>query len=243
VRGQLPHWLSWESDSVLTGTPPTSANKEPYKLPISLAASYSAFGMSHLIQSQLDLDIRSPGSGVGDLSLSLRSTSSLQSMSTAPPLDHGMDAYLDDDDDDMMYVSQRQFSSETNTPPSGITPSMANPNQLLYVSSQSLQNSPLRQSPIVPTPPPSGSALVNTSLQTLTPTLSPESLQFNHQILGANPSQPTSAPQKPIGGGQRSQVQLSLQIPPQQSHDPASSGGGGQQHLRLLFGLVVQTPC
>ena len=232
VRGQLPPWLSWESDSVLTGTPPAAADEEAHKFPIPVTASYSAFGMSHVINSQLDLDIRPPGSTVGDLSSSVRSASNLRSVSTAPPFDPGMEAYLDDDDDDMTYVGQHQFSSETNTPPSGITPSTTNPNQLLYVPSQSLQNSPLRQSPMGPTPPPTGPALLNTSLQTLTPTLSPASLQFNQPVIGTTPGQPTSAPQTPLGRP-RSQLQLSVQIPPQQSHDSLPSGGGGQQHLRF----------
>src|SRR5271170_5487646 len=131
VRGQLPSWLNWESDSVLIGTPPASGDEEPYKVPISVTASYSAFGMSHVIDSRLELDVHSPGSGAGELS-SLRSGSTLQSASSTAPFDLGMEAYLDDDDDDMMYVHQHQFSSETNTPPSTIMPSMANPNQLLY---------------------------------------------------------------------------------------------------------------
>ena len=214
MRGQLPSWLNWESESVLVGTPPVSGDEEAYKVPISVSASYSAFGMSHVIESRLDLDIRSPGSGLGELS-SLRS-GTLQSASSTAPFDTGMEAYLDDDDDDMMYVSQHQFSSETNTPPSAITPSTANPNQLLYVPSQSLQNSPLKQSPMGPTPPPSGPGLINTSLQTLTPTLSPASLQFNQHGLGTTPRQPASAPQTPLGGPPSHQ--LSLQIPPQ-SHD------------------------
>jgi hypothetical protein len=226
VRGQLPSWLNWESESVLVGTPPASGDEEAYKVPISVSASYSAFGMSHVIESRLDLDIRSPGSGLGQLS-SLRS-GNLQSASTTAPFDTGMEAYLDDDDDDMMYVSQHQFSSETNTPPSAITPSMANPNQLLYVPSQSLQNSPLKQSPMGPTPPPSGPGLINTSLQTLTPTLSPASLQFNQHGLGTTPRQPTSAPQTPLGGPPSQQ--LSLQIP-SQSHD--SSGQQSQPNLRF----------
>src|SRR5271154_2093448 len=214
VRGQLPSWLNWESESVLVGTPPVSDDEEAYKVQISVSASYSAFGMSHVIDSRLDLDIRSPGSGLGELS-SLRS-GNLQSASSTAPFDTGMEAYLDDDDDDMMYVSQHQFSSETNTPPSAITPSMANPNQLLYVPSQSLQNSPLKQSPMGPTPPSSGPGLINTSLQTLTPTLSPTSLQFNQHGLATTPHQPPPAPQTPLGGPPSQQ--LTLQIPPQ-SHD------------------------
>src|SRR5271170_3095776 len=102
VRGQLPSWLTWESDSVLVGTPPAPGDEEAYKVPISVSASYSAFGMSHVIESRLDLDIRSSGSGLGELS-SLRS-GNLQSASTTAPFDTAMEAYLDDDDDDMLYV-------------------------------------------------------------------------------------------------------------------------------------------
>lgn len=241
VRGQLPSWLNWESESVLVGTPPPPADEEAYKVPISVTASYSAFGMSHVIESRLDLDIRSPGSGVGDLSSSLRSASALHSASTTAPFDAGMEGYLDDDDDDMMYVSQHQFSSETNTPPSGLAPSMANSNQLLYVPSQSLQNSPLKQSPMGPTPPPSGPGLINTSLQTLTPTLSPASLQFNQHVVGNTPRQATSAPQTPLGGPPS---QLSLQIPPHQSHDslPGGSGGVPQSQQSLRFNMTDVQP-
>lgn len=218
----------------MAGTPPAPSDEESYKVSISVSASYSAFGMSHVIDSRLDLDVRAPGSGVGELS-SLRSASTLQSASTTAPFDAGMEQYLDDDDDDMMYVSQHHFSSETNTPPSAITPSMANPNQLLYVPSQSLQNSPLKQSPMGPTPPPSGPGLINTSLQTLTPTLSPASLQFNQHVVGTTPRQPTSAPQTPLGGPPS---QLSLQIPPQSRDSLPSLGGGDggqqpQQNLRF----------
>ena len=53
----------------------------------------------------LDLDIRPPGSGIGDLASSLRSVSNLQSTSLGPGMEGSMEAYLDDDDDDMGYLA------------------------------------------------------------------------------------------------------------------------------------------
>lgn len=177
--------------------------------------------MSHIIESRLELDIRSPGSGAGDLVTSLQSATALQ-----PPtagnigVDSAMESYLDDDDDDdLMYLSgQNQFSSENTTPPSGVTAPLANP--LFYVPSQSLQNSPLKHSPIGPTPPPSGPMLSNmASMNSLTPTLSPTSLQFNQAtVVGSTPRQPTSAPQTPVGDAPS---HLSLQIH-RQAHDVSS---------------------
>ena len=213
IRGPIPSWLGWESDSVLVGTPPAGTDEEGYRVPINLTASYNAFGMSHFIESQLVLDVLSPGSGTGDLASSLRSISNVQSASFGPGMEGGMESYLDDDDDDMGYVaSQNPFSSETNTPPSA---TMANPNQLLYVPSQSLQNSPLKHSSLGPTTPPSGPSHSSISMNPLTPTLSPASLQYNQHIVGTTHRQPKSAPQTPRAGPPS---QLSLQIP-HQSHD------------------------
>lgn len=222
VRGQLPSWLRFESESVIAGTPPPANEDESYTVPIALSANYSAFGMSHVIESRLELDIRSPNSGVGDLASSLRGISNVQASSSGNPgVEGGMDSYIDDDDDDMMYLSgQNAFSSENNTPPSAITPSMTNPNQLLYVPSQSLQNSPMKQTSVGPTPPTSAAPLSAMSLnapQPLTPTLSPASTQFNQHVVPSS-RQPSSAPQTPHAG---TPSQLSLQIP-QHTHDMSS---------------------
>jgi hypothetical protein len=251
TRGQLTSWLSWENDSVLAGTPPPSNEDDGYKVPITVTASYSAFGMSHVIESRLELEIISPGSGAAELASSLRSVSNAHSAGGGNTMDPGLEAYLDDDDDDMMFMSGgNPFSSENNTPPSAITPSIANPNQLLYVPSQSLQNSlqnsPLKQSPMGPTPSPSGPSLPNSAINPLTPTMSPASLQFSQHVVGSTPRQPSSAPQTPIGGPPS---QLSLQIPSQShentgppnqpgpfrySHDPQSSMMYSlQNHMRL----------
>lgn len=209
----------WESDSLLAGTPPVPRDDEGYKVLITLSATYNAFGMSHVIESRLELDIQSPGSSVNNLASSFRSTSNVQSASMGSGLEGGMESYLDDEDDDMAYIGgQNPFASETNTPPSAIAPSMANPNQLFYVPSQSLQNSPLKQGPLGSTPPPPGPSLSNMSLNPLTPTLSPASLQYNQHVVGSTPRQPTSAPQTPIGGPPS---QLSLQIP-QHTQDSSS---------------------
>jgi hypothetical protein len=219
--GQLPPWLGWESDSVLVGTPPTPDDGEDYKVPIALTAKYNAFGMSHTIDSRLELDIRS-GSETGDLASSLQSVANLQSTSLGRGMEGGLEAYLDD----MGYLAgQNPFSSETNTPPSAITPSMANPNHLLYVPSQSLQNPPLKQGPLAPTPPPSGPSFANMSINPLTPTLSPASLQYNPHVVGSTPHQSTSGPQTPLGGPPS---QLSLQIP-HQTHD-----SNQQNNLRFM---------
>jgi hypothetical protein len=208
VRGQLPSWLNWESDASLVGTPPPADGDEGYVIPVTLTASYTAFGMSHVIESRLELDIRPPGSGISDLASSLRNISSMH-QSAMSGLEGSMEAYLDDDDDDMAYVAQHHFSSETNTPPSGITPTMANPNQLLYVPSQSLQNSPLKHAPIGHTPPPTGASV---PVNPLTPSLSPASLQYSQHVVGSTPRHPASAPQTPIGGPPS---HLSVQIPSQ----------------------------
>jgi hypothetical protein len=234
TTGQLPPWLNWESDSLLAGTPPIPNDGEAYKVPITLTASYSAFGMSHVIESRLELDIRSPGSAVGDTGSSLRSSSNIQSGSENPGLEGGLESYLDDDDDDTTFISgQNAFSSETTTPPSAITPSMANPNQLLYVPSQSLQNSPLKQSPINQTPPSSGPSLGATSFNPLTPTLSPATLQFNQK---ATPRQSTSAPHTPLGGPPS---QLTLQIP-RQTHEVSSLSVAANQQRNMRFMNDIQ---
>ena len=219
VGGQLPHWLSWESESALAGTPPAPSDEEGYKVSIPLTATYNAFGMSHVIESRLDLDIKSPGSGGGDLSSSTRPVANVQSISMGPGtedgMEGGMESFLDDEDDEMGYLGgQHPFSSDAKTPPSAVTPSIANANQLLYVPSHSLQNSPLKQSPPGLTPPPSLSHS-NVSTNPLTPNLSPRSLQFNQHI-GSTPRQPASAPQSPLGG---TPSQLSLRIP-HQIYDP-----------------------
>jgi hypothetical protein len=107
---------------------------------------------------------------------------------------------------------------------------MTNPNQqLFYIPSQSLQNSPLKQRPLGPTTPPSGPSLPNMSLNPLTPSLSPTSLQFNQHV---GPTS-TSAPQTPLGGPPS---QLSLQIP-QYPHDAPSLQ---QQHANLALVNEVQ---
>jgi hypothetical protein len=198
----LPAWLDWESECVLAGTPPTPTDEEGYKVPIMLTASYNAFGMSHVIESRLELDIRSPGSGMGDLASSLRNAANVQNVSSGNSvMESGMDVYLDDDDDEMMYVTGHAvFSSENNTPPSAITPSTTNPNQLLYVPSQSLQNSPLKQNMMGPTPPASGPSLSNRSMNPLTPTLSPiqSSRSSNLSSTVVSASNPYRRPSQPI---------------------------------------------
>jgi hypothetical protein len=231
----LPSWLDWDTESVLAGTPPTPADEEGYKVPIILTATYNAFGMSHVIESRLELDIRSPGSGMGDLASSLRNAANLQNVSSGNPvMESGMDAYLDDDDDDMMYVSGHAvFHSENNTPPSAITPSTTNPNQLLYVPSQSLQNSPLKQNMMGPTPPASGPSLSNRSMNPLTPTLSPASLQYNPHGVTAS-RQPSSAPQTPLGGPPS---QLSLQIPTRTGADISSLSAPPTQQSNLRYDI------
>ncbi len=235
VRGQLPAWLDWESECVLAGTPPTPTDEEGYKVPIMLTASYNAFGMSHVIESRLELDIRSPGSGMGDLASSIRNATNVQNLASGNPVtEGGMDAYLDDDDDDMMYVtSHAVFSSENNTPPSAITPSTNNPNQLLYVPSQSLQNSPLKQNMMGPTPPASGPSLSNRSINPLTPTLSPASLQYNPQVV-ATARQPSSAPETPVPGPPN---QLSLQIPSHTPVDMSSHSAPAAQQGNFHYGM------
>jgi len=209
VRGQLPSWLSWETDASLVGTPPAADGDEGYIVPITVTASYTAFGMSHIIESRLDLDVRPPGSGLSDLASSLRQISGTQQTSMeSTGMEGSMEAYLDDDDDDMAYVSQHHLSSERNTPPSGATPTTANPTQLLYVPSRSLQNSPLKHTPIGQTPPPTASA---GTMNPLTPSLSPVSLQYSQHVVSSTPRQPTS-PQTPVGGPPS---HLSVQIPSQ----------------------------
>jgi len=210
VRGQLPSWLNWESDASLIGTPPAADGDEGSTVSITVTASYTAFGMSHIIESRLDLNIRPPGSGISDLASSLRQISGTQRtpMETSG-MEGSMEAYLDDDDDDMAYVNQHHFSSETNTPPSGAIPTMANPTQLLYVPSQSLQNSPLKQTPIGQTPPPTAPG---GTINPLTPSLSPVSLQYSQHVVSSTPRQPASAPQTPVGGPPS---HLSVQIPSQ----------------------------
>ena len=188
--------------------------------------------MKHVIDARLDLDIRSPGSNVGDLSSSLRTTSNVQQGATAGNLAGGMESYLDDDeDDDMMFPGNpNPFSSGNNTPPSAnITPTTANPNQLLYVvPSQSLSGSPMKQSPLVSTSSAAGAGIPG--VHPLTPSLSPASLQFNANIIANTPRHPSSAPQTPIGGPPS---QLSLQIPTQ-SHDTSTSAPPTQAHFRYM---------
>lgn len=226
VRGQLPQWLSWEGTNSLTGVPPKPDNDEPYKVSIPLTSEYTAFGMKHVIDARLDLDVRSPGSNVGDLSSSLRTASNVQQGPTAGNLAGGMESYLDDDeDDDMMFPGNpNPFGSGNNTPPSAnITPTTANPNQLLYVvPSQSLSTSPMKQSPLSSGPGMPG-------VHPLTPSLSPSSLQFNPNVIATTPRHPSSAPQTPIGGPPS---QLTLQIP--QSHDQSTSAPPTQGHFRYM---------
>src|SRR5271167_4921701 len=104
VRGQLPPWLCWESDSALVGRPLVPNDGEGYKVQIPLNATYNAFGITHVIESQLELDVRPPGSGVGDLASSLRTVSNLRSALVGTGMEGGMESYLDDEDDDMAYM-------------------------------------------------------------------------------------------------------------------------------------------
>jgi hypothetical protein len=191
--------------------------------------------MGHVIESRLELDIRSPGSGLSDLASSLRNAANAQNVAPGnPAMESGMDGYIDDDDDDMMYVAGHAvFSSENNTPPSAITPSMTNPNQLLYVPSQSLQNSPMKQNMMGPTPPASGPSLSNRSINPLTPTMSPASLQYNPHGVNAS-RQPSSAPQTPLGGPPN---QLSLQIPSHSAADVSSLSAPPAQQSNLRYDM------
>jgi hypothetical protein len=231
IRGQLPSWLSWESESVLAGIPPVPQDEEPYKESIAVTANYSAFGMSHVIESQLELEITSPGSGVAELASSLRSSVNPHFASgSGGAVDGGIEAYLDDDDDDMMFAnSGNPFSSEHNTPPSAITPSLANPNQLLYVPSQSLQSSQLKQTAVGPASHTSVQPLAKVPMNSLTPILSPTSLQFNAHAVGSTSRQSSSAPQTPHGGPPSQP--LSLQIPSQPEINLASVSNQ-QPHFR-----------
>lgn len=132
-------------------------------------------------------------------------------------MEPSMEAYLDDDDDDMMYMGQNAFSSENTTPQSAIAPSIANPNQLLYVPSHSLQNPPLQQT-IGRTPPGTTPTVLSMNQgHLLTPSISPVAVQYNPHLTSLA-RQPSSAPQTPIG---RPPSQLSLQLP-QSSHDTSS---------------------
>lgn len=212
VRGLLPPWLTWENESTLAGTPPP-ANEDSYKIPISISATYTAFGMSHVIESRMELDVRRPGTNIHEMALRTPGNAAA-SVTRTPGMETGMETYLDDDDDDMMYMGQQGFSSENTTPQSAVTPSLANPNQLLFIPSQSLQNSPLKQS-MGPTPPSGQSMLSITQSNPLTPSVSPGALQYNQHLI-SNPRQPSSAPQTPIAGPPS---QLPLQVP---SHDPSS---------------------
>jgi hypothetical protein len=237
--GQLPSWLQFESESVLAGTPPPANDDEGYIVPIALTASYSAFGMSHVIEGRLDLDIRSPNSGVVELTSSLRSVSNVRASSGNPALEGGMESYMDEDDEEMMYLSgQNAFSSENNTPPSAITPSMTNSNQLLYVPSQSLQNSPMKQTSMGPTPPASVTPLNTMSLnapQPLTPKHSPASTHFNQHVVPSS-RHSSSAPQTPLAG---TPSQLTLQIP-QHNHDMSSVSAPPSQGSNLRYSNEMQ---
>ena len=209
-------------------------------MPITVTASYTAFGMSHIIESRLDLDIRRPGSGISDLASSLRQMSGAQQTSMrSSGMEGSMAAYLDDDDDDMAYVNQHHFPSETNSPPPGVTPTMTNPTQLLYIPSQSLQNSPLKQTPTGHTPPPTASAV---TMNPLTPSLSPVSFQYNQHVVSATPRHTASAPQTPIGGPpSHLSVQIPSQVPPgslQFANEPQS----GQMMYSLQNHLHLNSP-
>jgi hypothetical protein len=219
VRGHLPTWLSWESDSVLGGSAPPSANNERYKALITVAANYTMFGMSHTIESRMELDIRPPGSHVADTNVPAGSAA----QATAGPtsgMEHTMDTTLDDDGEELSFQGQTAFSSGYTTPQSAATPGLTNPAPFLYLSNQSLQNTPLRQG-IGPTPSPVpggvvGGGMTITPAQALTPTISPGSAQFNPYTA---PRPPSSGPQTPLGG--RPSPQLSLHLT-HLTHDSSS---------------------
>jgi hypothetical protein len=231
TREQLPAWLHWESDAVLVGTPPAPNDNEAYKESIILTATYNAFGMTHVIESRLEVDIRSPSDG--DLAPSLGGSNVQRPPMTNTGMESGMEAYLDDDDDDMMFMGQHAFSSETNTPPSAIAPSGGHQAGLLYIPSHSLQNSPLKQSSMGPTPPATGPPLSTMSLnppQPLTPNQSPAPLHFNQNVV-ASSRQPSSTPQTPLGGPR---TNLSLHIPHHQEMSSLSTQQNQHSHFRYM---------
>ena len=212
-------------------------------MPIALTATYTGFGMTHVINSRLELDIRNPGTS--DLASSLRAASAAQSGSSGNAgMEGGMEAYLDDDDDDMMFMGgHNAFSSEQNTPPTAITPVTANPQNLLYIPSQSLQNSPLKSGSVGPTPPASAPPLSLTLHQPhpLTPNPSPAALQFGGTVVHSTPRQPSSAPQTPIGGPPS---HLTLHIPQHNTEmsSPLSAPGSQQAHFHYLNGNDANQP-
>jgi hypothetical protein len=206
----------------LAGTPPP-ANEDTYKVPCTISATYTAFGMTHVIESRLELDIRRPGTSID---IGPRNAVSISGAMRNMEI---MEAYLDDDDDDMLYIGQNTFSSENTTPRSGATPTIANPNQLLYVPSQPLQSSPMKQS-MGPTPPGTAPTMLSINQgHPLTPSISPVAIQYNPHLTSIS-RQPSSAPQTPIG---RPPSQLSLQIPAS-SHDPSSHSAQSNANIQFM---------
>jgi hypothetical protein len=175
--GKLPDWLNWETDSVLAGTSPTPNEGEEYKVPITLRANYDAYGMRHVIESQFELDIRSPTSGIYDLCLSPLSIQFMEMDKST--LESGVESHLNDDKNIIVVGTQEPLSSETNT--------LFN----FYHESQSIglywTQCPQEQSPMRPAPPSTGPDLCNISLDSLNRPLSLAPIPSNPHDVGFIP--------------------------------------------------------